>query len=462
MAALKRGIEQVALAATSLSKLTSENYRPLLQAIGDAEVVMIGEATHGTEEFYRIRAAITQRLIEHHGFAFVAVEGDWPDVYRVNKYVQHARTNSEDHSAIEALGDFERFPLWMWRNHAVADFAEWLREYNGRIEDKKKRAGFYGLDLYSMYKSAQQVIDYLDKVDPEAAERARKRYAAIIQYKEDPHDYATAVMLGVTPPIERQVIDMLVEFQRKSPEYLSRTGMVDGEQVFYNQQNAALVKDAESYYRKSYSGGPVTWNIRDTHMHDTLRALRQHYSSARGWECPKAVVWAHNSHLGDARATYAIGIGQLNIGQLVRQTFGLERSFSIGFSTFNGTVRAATKWGRPGMVMEVNDALPDSYEALLHSASAIRAKAMMDSDKARAEATDSEKDLALVFRSNCTAVPVDSQATDVLSKTHLERAIGVQYVKNREKQAHYFDAVLTKQFDAVIHVDRSSALNSLD
>jgi len=312
-----------------------------------------------------------------------------------------------------------------------------------------------------MYKSAQQVIDFLEKVDPDAAKLARKRYAAIIQYKEDPHDYTTALMLGITPPIERQVVDMLVEFQRNAPDYLRSTGMVDGEELFYNQQNAVLVKDAEEYYRKSYSGGPVTWNIRDTHMHDTLNALRHHYST-RGWQVPKAVVWAHNSHLGDARATYAVGIGQLNIGQLVRQTFGLDRSFSIGFSTFNGTVRAATKWGRPGMVMDVNDALPDSYEALLHSAAVIKAKAQMDSDKASAGAPVSEHDLALVLRSNSPSVTVDSHVTDVLSKTHLERAIGVQYVKNREKQAHYFDAVLTKQFDAIIHVDHSTALNSFE
>jgi len=426
-------------------------------------VVMIGEATHGTEEFYRIRAAITQRLIEHHGFSFVAVEGDWPDVYRLNRYVQHGRATVEDQSAKEALSDFERFPLWMWRNHAVADFAEWLKDHNSKIDNYKDRAGFYGLDLYSMYKSAQQVIDFLDRVDPAAAKRARRRYGTIIQFKDDPHEYATAVLLGITPSLEQSVVEMLVELQRKAPEYLSKGGMVDGEEVFYTEQNTVLVKDAEEYYRKAYSGGPITWNIRDQHMHNTLIALLQHYKEMRGWQRPKAVVWAHNSHLGDARATYALSIGQLNIGQLVRQTFGLQNSYSIGFTTYNGTVRAATKWGRPGQVMQVNDALPDSYEALLHDAAgAKQAKSQADADKERAEATESDKDMALVLRSNTQQVTVDESLLNVLTTTRLERAIGVQYVKDRERRAHYFDATLAKQFDAVLHVDKSHALNSFD
>jgi len=464
--ALKRGLEHIAHAAVPLRQLAYEGFAPLVQAIGDAEVVMIGEASHGTEEFYRIRAAITQRLIEHHGFSFVAVEGDWPDVYRLNRYVQHGRAAAEDHSAKEALGDFERFPLWMWRNHAVADFAEWLKHHNSKIDNFKDRAGFYGLDLYSMYKSAQQVIEFLERVDPEAAKRARSRYGTIVQYKDDPHEYATAVLLGVTPSIEQSVIEMLVELQRKAPEYLSKSGMVDGEEVFYTQQNTVLVKDAEEYYRKSYAGGPLTWNIRDQHMHKTLIALLQHYKQMRGWQHPKAVVWAHNSHLGDARATYALSIGQLNIGQLVRQTFGLTNTFSIGFTTFNGSVRAATKWGRPGQVMQVNNALTDSYEALLHDAAEakIQSKSQADADKERAEATESEsdKDIVLLMRSNNADVRVDEKLLDVLTTTRLERAIGVQYIKDRERRAHYFDATLANQFDAVIHVDKSNALNSFD
>jgi erythromycin esterase-like protein len=480
-AAKKYSFEGVASPGIPLSRLERENFASILNAVGDAEVVMIGEATHGTEEFYRLRAEITKRLIEEKGFSFVAVEGDWPDVYRVNRYAQmaEAKTESEDASAAEALRDFQRFPTWMWRNQVMVNFTEWLKEHNSDIQDPKKRVGVYGLDLYSMYTSAHEVIHYLDEIDPSAAKLARRRYGTLDQFKDEPHDYAAAVMLGISPSCEKAVVQMLVDICRKGPEYLSSKGMVDGEELFYAQENAVVVKDAEEYYRKAYAGGAVTWNLRDRHMHNTLKEILQHYNEKRGWPKPKAVVWAHNSHLGDARATSVSEMGEFNIGQLVRQTFGLNKSFNIGFSTYNGTVRAATKWGRPGEVMEINDARPESYEYLLHTA-ALRAtqfaedKKKPQKDKSRAEGEgeeemecegdEAEMDFAIILRSNSEEVPVDRNLVKMLKESRLERAIGVQYVKDPRKEihAHYFDAVLPEQFDVVIHVDRTSALRALD
>jgi erythromycin esterase-like protein len=479
--------EGVTSSGIPLSHLVRENFATILSAVGDAEVVMIGEATHGTEEFYHLRAEITKRLIEEKGFAFVAVEGDWPDVYRVNRYAQLGRVREEDASAAEALGDFERFPTWMWRNQVMLNFVEWLRDYNTRIPEPEKRVGVYGLDLYSMYKSAHEVIHYLDEIDPNAAKVARRRYGTLDQFKDEPHDYAAAVMLGITPSCESQVIQMLVDICRKGPEYLQHRGMVSGEEHFYAEENAVVVKDAEEYYRKAYAGGAVTWNLRDRHMHNTLKEILEHYNTKRGWTKPKAVVWAHNSHLGDARATSVSQSGEFNIGQLVRQTFGLSKSFNIGFSTYHGTVRAATKWGRPGQVMEINEARPESYEHLFHTA-AMQArgaefkkekeegKEKKQKDKSKAEGEEEEEeeeeemelekemDFAVILRSNAEEVPVDRNLVKLLSESRLERAIGVQYVKDPRKEihAHYFDAVLPKQFDVVIHIDRTNALRALD
>lgn len=472
--------EDVTSAGIPLSQLVRENFASILNAVGDAEVVMIGEATHGTEEFYHLRAEITKKLIEEKGFSFVAVEGDWPDVYRLNRYAQLAEAEHEDANAAEALGDFQRFPTWMWRNHVMANFAEWLKDYNSRIEDYKKRVGVYGLDLYSMYTSAHEVIHYLDDIDPAAAKLARRRYGTLDQFKDEPHDYAAAVMLGISPSCENAVVQMLVDICRKGPEYLSGKGMVNGEQLFYAQENAVVVKDAEEYYRKAYAGGAVTWNLRDRHMHNTLKEILQHYNEKRGWPKPKAVVWAHNSHLGDARATSVSQMGEFNIGQLVRQTFGLNKCFNIGFSTYQGTVRAATKWGRPGEVMEINEARPESYEYLFHTA-ALRAtqqeeaKKKPQKDKSKAEGEgeeememeegeENEMDFAVILRSNSSEVPVDRTLVKLLKESRLERAIGVQYVKDPRKEihAHYFDAILPDQFDVVIHIDRTSALRPLD
>jgi erythromycin esterase-like protein len=401
-------------------------------------------------------------------------------VYRINRYAQLVRAEHEDANAVEALGDFQRFPTWMWRNHVMANFTEWLREYNSRIENPKQRVGVYGLDLYSMYASAHEVIHYLDDIDPPAAKLARRRYGTLDQFKDEPHDYAAAVMLGITPSCENAVVQMLVDICRKGPDYLNSKGMVDGEQLFYTQENAVVVKDAEEYYRKAYAGGAVTWNLRDRHMHNTLKEILEHYNEKRNWSRPKAVVWAHNSHLGDARATSVSEMGEFNIGQLVRQTFGLSKSFNIGFSTYQGTVRAATKWGRPGEVMEINEARPESYEHLFHTA-ALRAtqqaegtknKPQKDKSKAEGEGEEememegeeNEMDFAVILRSNASEIPVDRTLVKLLKESRLERAIGVQYVKDPRKEihAHYFDAVLPEQFDVVIHIDRTSALRALD
>jgi erythromycin esterase-like protein/predicted phosphoribosyltransferase len=291
----------------------ARDYDALLHAIGDAQVVLIGEATHGTHEFYQERAVITDRLITEKGFAAVAVEADWPDAYRVNRYV---RGMSDDRDSVEALGDFGRFPTWMWRNTAVVDFVAWLRAHND-TQPPEQRVGFYGIDLYSLRTSMEAVLEYLTKVDPEASVRARQRYACFDQFREEPQAYGYATEFGLTPTCEREVIAELMELQRRRGEYASRDGRVARDDYFFAEQNARLVKNAEEYYRVMFRGRDESWNLRDRHMTDTLLELIK-FLSAEG-RAAKVVVWAHNSHLGDARATQMGDLGELNLGQLVRR-----------------------------------------------------------------------------------------------------------------------------------------------
>ncbi len=340
-----------------------EDYDPLMRLVGDARLVLLGEASHGTHEFYRERAQITKRLIVEKGFTAVAVEADWPDANRVNRYV---RGEGSDAEAIDAFAGFKRFPAWMWRNADVLDFVGWLRAHNDGLPPAGRKVGFYGIDLYSLHASIEAVLEYLDKVDPEGASRARVRYGCFEHFGEDPQDYAYATGFGLTPSCEREVVYQLVELQRRAAEYARRDGRVTEDDFFYAEQNARLVKNAEEYYRTMFRGRVSSWNLRDRHMAETLHALLAHFE-VQGQHA-KLVLWAHNSHLGDARATDMRKAGELNVGQLVRERYGKD-AVLVGFSTYEGTVTAASNWGDTAERKLVRPALPGSYEALFHETS---------------------------------------------------------------------------------------------
>lgn len=403
------------------------------ELIGDARVVLIGESSHGTHEFYEARAEITKWLIEHKGFNAVAAEADWPDAYRVNRYV---RWLSDDSTPEEALRGFERFPAWMWRNTVVRDFVGWLRWHNGRCAaDGRRQTGFYGLDLYSLHRSMQEVVAYLDTVDPKAAARARHRYACFDHSTgEDGQAYGYAAAFGAGASCERQAVEQLVEMQRDALAYLASDGRLAEDELFYAQQNATTVRDAEAYYRGMFGGRVTSWNMRDEHMAQTLGALLAHLDRHAGAEPARIVVWAHNSHVGDARATEVSADGQLTIGQLAREQYG-EQCRLIGFSTFEGTVTAASDWGGIAERKVVRPALPGSIEELLH-----------ETGKA------------------AFLVPMhdSSPAARALEVVRLGRAIGVIYLPRTERQSHYFHVRPSDQFDAMIHIDKTRALEPLE
>ncbi|HEX6608675.1 MAG TPA: erythromycin esterase family protein, partial [Chloroflexia bacterium] len=393
------------------------DYTPLLDLIGDARFVLIGEASHGTRDFYHERAEITKRLIRDKGFTAVAVEADWPDAYQINRYV---RGSGDGATAIDSLAGFERFPTWMWRNTVVLDFIGWLRDYNDNRPTGAAKAGFYGLDLYSMYGSIRAVLEYLDKVDPEAAQRARYRYSCLEHFGEDSQAYGYAASFGMSQPCEDEVIKQLVELQHHGADYSSRDGRVAEDEFFFAEQNARLVKNAEEYYRSMFHGRVSSWNLRDTHMVETLDALVGHLDRQGGRS--KVVLWAHNSHLGDARATQMGQGGEVNIGQLVRERHDGDTAL-IGFTTYTGTVTAASDWDEPAERKRVRPGLPGSYEALFHEVGIPR-----------------------------FWLPLHSgPAADALRRPRLERAIGVIYRPDTERISHYFTAELPAQFDAVIH-----------
>src|SRR5215211_2716643 len=393
------------------------DYDPLLNLIGEARFCLLGEATHGTHEFYRERAEITKRLIKEKGFTAIAVEADWPDAFRVNRYV---RGLSGDKNANEALGGFERFPTWMWRNTVIFDFIEWLRDYNSSLPASATKVGFYGLDLYSLYTSIEAVLNYLAKIDPEAAKRARYRYSCFEHFGDDTQAYGYAATFDLSESCEREVIDQLIDLRRRAADYASRDGRVAQDEFFFAEQNARLVLNAERYYRIMFRGRIESWNLRDRHMAETLDALVAHLNSQA--QQAKIAVWEHNSHLGDARATYMADYGELNVGQLVREKHGAE-AILIGFTTYAGTVTAASDWGGAAERKRVRPALAGSWEDSLHARG--------------------ERRLVLD--------PVE------LPGRRLERAIGVVYRPQSERRSHYFHAELAGQFDAVIHVDETTA-----
>ena len=393
---------------------------PLLERIGDARVVLLGEATHGTSEFYRMRARITRALIEQRGFGIVAVEADWPDAAWVDRYARHAPPVATDGRP------FTRFPTWMWRNQDVADFVEWLRGHNGSVADPERRAGFYGLDLYSLYDSIASVLRYLDEVDPAAARVARSRYACLTPWVGDPTGYGRAAVTAGYRSCESEAVAMLVDLLRRRIEYTER----DGTRYLEAEQNARLVANAERYYRAMYYGSVASWNLRDEHMFETLsRLLEFHGPDA------KAVVWEHNSHIGDAAATEMGGRGEHNVGRLCRRGFG-DGCHLVGFGTDHGTVAAASDWDEPMQVMTVRPAHPESYERLCH-----------DTDVPA---------FVLALRE-----PARPEVRGELEPPRLERAIGVIYRPESELASHYFQASLPYQFDEYIWLDQTTAVRPL-
>ncbi|HJV69042.1 erythromycin esterase family protein [Ideonella sp.] len=400
----------------------------LVALAGAARFVLIGEASHGSHEFYRERALLTQRLIAQHGFHAVAIEGDWPDAYRVNRYV---RALNDDASAEDALAGFRRFPTWMWRNAVVTEFVDWLHDFN-QTRTAEERAGLYGLDLYSLHSSMSAVLQYLAAADPAAAQRARERYACFDQFGHDSQVYGLMAGLGTSKSCEREVIAMLVDLRRRASQALPG-GRGNGEQAFDAEQNARLVMNAEAYYRSMYLSDVSSWNLRDRHMMETLNEL-EHHLTRGGIERPKIVVWAHNSHLGDARATEMGQRGELNLGQLVRERHGTE-AFLIGFSTHTGSVTAASDWDGAAERMLVLPSRHDSYEGLMHEVGLER--------------------FMLPLRGA-------SRQAQLLGVPRLQRAIGVLYRPDTERQSHYLLARLPQQFDALIHIDMTRAVEPLE
>lgn len=395
------------------------DYDALLEWIGNRSMVLIGEASHGTHDFYRERASITRRLIQEKGFNAVAIEGDWPNAYRVHRFVCG---RGKDADAREALGDFLRFPAWMWRNMDVLAFLDWLREFNQGIE-AEERVGFHGLDLYSLHASIRAVLDYLDKVDPEGAKRARYRYSCFDQFGEDTQAYGYAATFGLSNDCEDEVVAQLVDMSRRRTDLDARDALLEPEDYLFAEQNARLVQNAEHYYRAMFAGRAESWNLRDRHMAETLLWLGQIRPRI------KTVVWAHNSHLGDARATEMSDRGEINLGQLARENLG-DEVFAVGFTTYSGEVTAASQWDSPAERKIVRPALEGGYEALFHGT-----------------------------KIPAFLLPMHERAVNqALSQPLLERAIGVIYLPQSERVSHYFRCRIPDQFDAVIHIDRTRAL----
>lgn len=403
---------------------TPEDFDPLLERIGNARIVMLGEASHGTAEFYAIRAQITQRLIVEKGFNLLGIEGDWPDAARVNRFVTGETGNDQPLTALDSLSGFKRFPTWMWRNTVVLDFVEWLAEHNSR--NAERMTHFYGLDVYSLHTSIAEVLRFLETVDPPAAQRARERYACFEPF-QDTQTYALSAHY-LAESCEDQVVSTLLDLQRRRGDYEKRSS---AEAVLDAELNALAALNAERYYRQMVYGGAVTWNLRDHHMTDVLNRLLAHMGPDS-----KAVLWEHNSHIGDFRATYEGRGGHVNVGQLVRERYG-DQAFAVGFGTHRGTVTAASEWDGPHAYKPVPPARDHSYEAIFHEAGFDR------------------------FYLDLRA-PLMERGGDWLFGTREERAIGVVYHPERERWGNYVPSKLAQRYDAYLFFDETLAVEPLD
>jgi protein-L-isoaspartate(D-aspartate) O-methyltransferase len=409
----------ISKSSEKFASIEAAHLGPMLERIGDSRVVLLGEASHGTSEFYRMRARITRALIEKKGFSFVAIEGDWPDAARIDNYVRHSKVPHAEWTA------FARFPTWMWRNREVREFVDWLREHNAHAQPDR-RVAFHGLDLYSLYNSIQVILEYLESVDPKTAALARERYGCLTPWQSDPAVYGHVTLTGQYHTCEREVTSMLTDLLRKRGAYSEH----DGERFMDAVQNARLVANAERYYRIMYYGSRASWNLRDSHMFETLKNLMSYHGPRS-----KAIVWAHNSHIGDSAATEMSARDEYNIGHLCREEFG-KGCYSIGFGTHSGTVAAASNWDEPMEVKNVRVSLAGSYERLCH------------------ETGDPRFFLPL------RGLSPSSQIAGLM-QPKLERAIGVIYRPETELQSHYFEAVLPRQFDEYVWFDETSAITPL-
>ena len=413
-------VRRLADAAESFRSIETADLHPLMERIGSARIVLLGEATHGTSEFYRMRARITQELIVKKDFRFIAIEGDWPDAARVDHYVRHFNYPPSEWTA------FARFPAWMWRNNETRNFVDWLREHNGVVA-RKDRVAFHGLDLYSLYDSIRGVLAYLDDVDPESARIARERYACLTPWQRDPAVYGHAALSGKYPTCEADVVRNLTDLLGKRRAYAEH----DGDRFLDAAQNARLIANAERYYRIMYYGSRASWNLRDTHMFETLENLLDYHGPDS-----KAVIWAHNSHIGNSEATEMAARGEYNLGHLCRRAFG-EQAYLVGFGTHGGTVAAASEWDGPMEVKEVRPSQSGSYEQLCHATG--------------------HAHFLLGLRGKD-----DLCGPEALGKERLERAIGVIYRPDTELASHYFRADLPHQFDEYVWFDDTRAIAPLD
>ncbi|RWF25843.1 protein-L-isoaspartate(D-aspartate) O-methyltransferase [Mesorhizobium sp.] len=410
--------DMITRAAEPLPDFDDPTFGELFDRFADRRVVLLGEASHGTSEFYKTRAAITRRLVERHDFTIVAVEADWPDAAAIDRYVRHRQPR------VGAITPFQRFPTWMWRNTDVAAFIEWMRRHNEKLEPSRQ-AGFYGLDIYNMSGSIAAVLDYLDRVDPRAAKIARERYGCLTPWQNEPSTYGRAVLTAGYRKCEKAVLEQCRDLLAKQLEYAQS----DGADFLDTSQNARLIAAAERYYRIMYYGGAESWNLRDTHMFDTLEHLLD-----AGGPNSKAIVWAHNSHIGDARHT-EMGVirDELNIGQLCRERFGDEAAL-IGMGTHSGTLAAASDWDGEMEVKQVRASHADSYERLCHDSRLPRF--LLDLGR-------------------------DTTLRERLLERRLERFIGVIYRPETELRSHYADASLPQQFDAFLWFDKTEAVTPL-
>jgi erythromycin esterase-like protein len=393
---------------------------PLLEAIGDRRIVLLGEASHGTSEYYVWRHLISAHLIREMGFSFIGVEGDWPDCYRLNRYVRDLPDSGA--SARNVLHAFNRWPTWMWANREIVRLAEWMRDFN---QSARRQAGFYGLDVYSLWDSMAEVIQYLERVDPQAAKFARSAYSCFDPYSEDAQEYAQATAL-VPTTCEGEVVSMLTHLRREGVRYRE-----DSREDYFNaEQNALVARNAENYYRAMVRWGPESWNVRDFHMVDTLERLLDFHGPHS-----KAIVWEHNTHIGDARATDMALADMVNVGQLVRERFGEDNVFALGFGSYRGSVIAGQEWGAKMERMHVPPAIPGSWEEILHHVGSYDRLLLFDAPGAK--------------------------QVELLHQPLSHRAIGVVYDPHLEMRGNYVPSVMARRYDGFLHVDESRALHPL-
>ena len=397
---------------------------PLLAAIGEARVVLLGEASHGTHEYYTWRTALSQRLIQEKGFSFIAVEGDWPDCFAVNAAIK--QDSVAYGSAAQLLQTFSRWPTWMWGNWEVAALVEWLHRHN-LGQPAAQRVGFYGLDVYSLWESLRAVLHYAEQQGDGAVDAARQAFRCFEPYSTDPQEYARAVAF-VSEDCQAEVTDVLRALRRQAATR-AHAPLPEGEQAFAAEQNALVAVNAERYYKAMLRGGGASWNVRDEHMMETLTRLLDLHGPHS-----KAIVWAHNTHVGDARYTDMRREDMVNIGQLARQQLGREAVFSVGFGSYRGRVVAGQEWGAPLEQMPVPAAVPHSWEDLLHR--------QLQGENALLLSTEIRDDARL-------AQPLG------------HRAIGVVYRPQREQFGNYVPSLLPDRYDAFLFIDQTRALHPL-